>query len=221
MLGFLSWTSTQEHPSCIWDLILQNGASCVQHWMYCLVSCWYHCALFPTFDINHVNVQCLAPSPSLSRLHSMFLGARLFESLMVSFPVNAQCNLVQFCPQGHFMAAIPAVCWRADLQLWEPTCCCERVPVPPWAMFQRVQVACSSSDTAIVFMVCFFPRLCSSDIKYTARWSNETVFSSILISPKMITDHMPDVVLKALNSLSQEHGSCLSCQTRDYNPSAV
>ncbi|NXX70789.1 DGLB lipase, partial [Spizella passerina] len=58
---------------------------------------------------------------------------------------------------------------------------------------------------------CSSKRLCSSDIKYTARWSNETVFSSILISPKMITDHMPDVVLKALNSLSQEHGSCLSC----------
>uniref|UniRef100_A0A8B9DSP2 Diacylglycerol lipase-beta n=1 Tax=Anser cygnoides TaxID=8845 RepID=A0A8B9DSP2_ANSCY len=45
-------------------------------------------------------------------------------------------------------------------------------------------------------------RLCSSDIKYTASWSNETVFSSILISPKMITDHMPDVVLNALNSFS-------------------
>ncbi|NXF95914.1 DGLB lipase, partial [Eubucco bourcierii] len=54
-------------------------------------------------------------------------------------------------------------------------------------------------------------RLCSSDIKYSARWSNETAFSSILISPKMITDHMPDVVLKALNSLSQEHESCISC----------
>ncbi|NXH21265.1 DGLB lipase, partial [Bucco capensis] len=54
-------------------------------------------------------------------------------------------------------------------------------------------------------------RLCSSDIKYTARWSNETAFSSILISPKMVTDHMPDAVLKALNSLSQEHGSCISC----------
>ncbi|KAM6121959.1 diacylglycerol lipase-beta isoform 4-T4 [Phoenicopterus ruber ruber] len=64
-------------------------------------------------------------------------------------------------------------------------------------------------------------RLCSSDIKYTARWSNETVFSSILISPKMITDHMPDVVLKALNSLSQEHGSCISCQTRDCNTNVV
>ncbi|NXA38569.1 DGLB lipase, partial [Eudromia elegans] len=54
-------------------------------------------------------------------------------------------------------------------------------------------------------------RLCSSDIKYTASWSKETVFSSILISPKMITDHMPDVVLKALNSLAQERGACIPC----------
>ncbi|XP_051488097.1 diacylglycerol lipase-beta [Apus apus] len=64
-------------------------------------------------------------------------------------------------------------------------------------------------------------RLCSSDIKYTARWSNETVFSSILISPKMVTDHMPDVVLKALNSLSQEHQSCISCQTRECDTHEV
>ncbi|XP_068002875.1 diacylglycerol lipase-beta isoform X1 [Melanerpes formicivorus] len=64
-------------------------------------------------------------------------------------------------------------------------------------------------------------RLCSSDIKYSARWSNETTFSSILISPKMITDHMPDVVLKALNSLSQEHESCISCQTRECNTNVV
>ncbi|XP_061849764.1 diacylglycerol lipase-beta isoform X1 [Colius striatus] len=64
-------------------------------------------------------------------------------------------------------------------------------------------------------------RLCSSDIKYTARWSNETAFSSILISPKMITDHMPDVVLKALNSLSQEHGSCIPCQTRECNTNVL
>ncbi|XP_025938793.1 sn1-specific diacylglycerol lipase beta isoform X4 [Apteryx rowi] len=64
-------------------------------------------------------------------------------------------------------------------------------------------------------------RLCSSDIKYTASWSKETVFSSILISPKMITDHMPDVVLKALNSLAQEQGACISCQTRDFNTNIV
>ncbi|XP_010147194.1 PREDICTED: sn1-specific diacylglycerol lipase beta, partial [Eurypyga helias] len=60
-------------------------------------------------------------------------------------------------------------------------------------------------------------RLCSSAVKYTARWSAETIFSSILISPKMITDHMPDVVLKALNSLSQERGLCISCRTRECN----
>ncbi|XP_057272847.1 diacylglycerol lipase-beta isoform X1 [Pezoporus wallicus] len=64
-------------------------------------------------------------------------------------------------------------------------------------------------------------RWCSSDTKYTARWSNEAVFSSILISPKMITDHMPDVVLKALNSLSQEHRSCISCQARECNTNVV
>ncbi|XP_062490123.1 diacylglycerol lipase-beta isoform X3 [Pezoporus occidentalis] len=64
-------------------------------------------------------------------------------------------------------------------------------------------------------------RWCSSETKYTARWSNEAVFSSILISPKMITDHMPDVVLKALNSLSQEHRSCISCQARECNTNVV
>lgn len=57
-------------------------------------------------------------------------------------------------------------------------------------------------------------RWCSSDIKYTARWSKETAFGNILISPKMITDHMPDIVLKALNSLAQESEACLSCQAR-------
>ncbi|KYO30636.1 sn1-specific diacylglycerol lipase beta [Alligator mississippiensis] len=65
-------------------------------------------------------------------------------------------------------------------------------------------------------------RWCSSDIKYTARWSKETVFRNILISPKMITDHMPDVVLKALNSLSQDKASCISCQTQDdFNTNVV
>uniref|UniRef100_A0A8C0FDG8 Diacylglycerol lipase-beta n=1 Tax=Bubo bubo TaxID=30461 RepID=A0A8C0FDG8_BUBBB len=64
-------------------------------------------------------------------------------------------------------------------------------------------------------------RLCSSDVKYTARWSTETVFSSILISPKMITDHMPDVVLKALDSLSQDRGSCISCRTQECHTNVV
>ncbi|XP_015281684.1 PREDICTED: sn1-specific diacylglycerol lipase beta [Gekko japonicus] len=55
-------------------------------------------------------------------------------------------------------------------------------------------------------------RWCTSDVKYSASWSKETAFGNILISPKMITDHMPDVVLKALNSLAEESVSCISCQ---------
>lgn len=55
--------------------------------------------------------------------------------------------------------------------------------------------------------------LCFSDVKYSARWSKETSFSSIYISPRMITDHMPDIVLNALNSLCQERVGCTSCQT--------
>ncbi|XP_066496611.1 diacylglycerol lipase-beta isoform X2 [Tiliqua scincoides] len=57
-------------------------------------------------------------------------------------------------------------------------------------------------------------RWCSSDTKYTASWSKETAFGNILISPKMITDHMPDIVVKALNSLAQESESCISCQAQ-------
>ncbi|XP_073447131.1 diacylglycerol lipase-beta [Aquarana catesbeiana] len=55
--------------------------------------------------------------------------------------------------------------------------------------------------------------LCFSDVKYSARWSKETSFSSIYISPRMITDHMPDIVLNALNSLRQERVGCTSCHT--------
>nr|DBA20252.1 TPA: hypothetical protein GDO54_015964 [Pyxicephalus adspersus] len=54
---------------------------------------------------------------------------------------------------------------------------------------------------------------CFSDVKYSARWSKETSFSSIYISPRMITDHMPDIVLNALNGLCQERIGCTSCQT--------
>nr|XP_056722302.1 diacylglycerol lipase-beta [Euleptes europaea] len=55
-------------------------------------------------------------------------------------------------------------------------------------------------------------RWCSSDVKYSASWSKETAFGNILISPKMITDHMPEVVVKALNSVAQESASCISCR---------
>ncbi|XP_042293775.1 diacylglycerol lipase-beta [Sceloporus undulatus] len=57
-------------------------------------------------------------------------------------------------------------------------------------------------------------RWCTSDIRYAASWSKETAFGNILISPKMITDHMPEVVLKALNSLVEANASCLSCRAQ-------
>ncbi|XP_026207558.1 sn1-specific diacylglycerol lipase beta [Anabas testudineus] len=47
-------------------------------------------------------------------------------------------------------------------------------------------------------------RSCFSQVRYRAEWSNEMAFRSILISPKMLTDHMPDAVLRALNSLTSE-----------------
>ncbi|XP_008313273.1 sn1-specific diacylglycerol lipase beta [Cynoglossus semilaevis] len=43
-----------------------------------------------------------------------------------------------------------------------------------------------------------------SQARYHADWSRETEFLSILISPRMLADHMPDVVLRALNSLTTE-----------------
>uniref|UniRef100_A0A671Q148 Diacylglycerol lipase-beta n=1 Tax=Sinocyclocheilus anshuiensis TaxID=1608454 RepID=A0A671Q148_9TELE len=45
---------------------------------------------------------------------------------------------------------------------------------------------------------------CFSQVRYRAEWSNETSFRNVLISPRMIADHMPDVVLHALRSLTRE-----------------
>lgn len=46
-----------------------------------------------------------------------------------------------------------------------------------------------------------FPRFCRSAARYSARWSHESQFSKILIGPKMLTDHMPDILMKALDSV--------------------
>lgn len=188
--------------------------------MYCLVSYWYHCDLLPKFDINHANVQCLMPSPPCSGSTPWFREQNYLNLLWLLSLLKQSVIWCSSALRDTSWQQFQLFCWKAELQRSGNPPAAERVqflpepcPGSPGCLF--------SSDTAIVFVVCFFPRLCSSDIKYTARWSNETVFSSILISPKMITDHMPDVVLKALNSLSQEHGLCLSCQTREHNPSAV
>lgn len=50
-----------------------------------------------------------------------------------------------------------------------------------------------------------FPlRSCFSQVRFHADWSNEMAFRSILISPRMLADHMPDKVLQALNSLTSD-----------------
>uniref|UniRef100_A0AAR2KDK0 sn-1-specific diacylglycerol lipase n=1 Tax=Pygocentrus nattereri TaxID=42514 RepID=A0AAR2KDK0_PYGNA len=45
---------------------------------------------------------------------------------------------------------------------------------------------------------------CFSQVRYRAEWSNETAFHSVLISPRMVADHMPDVVHRALCSLTSD-----------------
>ncbi|XP_045065875.1 diacylglycerol lipase-beta-like [Coregonus clupeaformis] len=47
-------------------------------------------------------------------------------------------------------------------------------------------------------------RSCFSQVHYRAEWSSETAFRSVLISPRMIADHMPDAVLRSLHSLTQD-----------------
>ncbi|XP_051968323.1 diacylglycerol lipase-beta-like [Xyrauchen texanus] len=47
-------------------------------------------------------------------------------------------------------------------------------------------------------------RHCFSQARYRAEWSSETAFRNVLISPRMIADHMPDVVLRALRSLTRD-----------------
>lgn len=45
-------------------------------------------------------------------------------------------------------------------------------------------------------------RSCFSQVRYRAEWSSETAFRSVLISPRMLADHMPDAVLRSLRSLT-------------------
>uniref|UniRef100_A0A8C8F5L3 Diacylglycerol lipase-beta n=1 Tax=Oncorhynchus tshawytscha TaxID=74940 RepID=A0A8C8F5L3_ONCTS len=47
-------------------------------------------------------------------------------------------------------------------------------------------------------------RSCFSQVSYRVEWSSETVFRSVLISPRMMADHMPDAVLLSLRSLTQD-----------------
>ncbi|XP_042636969.1 diacylglycerol lipase-beta [Orycteropus afer afer] len=54
-------------------------------------------------------------------------------------------------------------------------------------------------------------RFCCSASHYTAKWSHESEFSRILIGPKMLTDHMPDVLMRALDRVVSDRAACVSC----------
>ncbi|EAW55036.1 KCCR13L, isoform CRA_c [Homo sapiens] len=52
---------------------------------------------------------------------------------------------------------------------------------------------------------------CCSAAHYSAKWSHEAEFSKILIGPKMLTDHMPDILMRALDSVVSDRAACVSC----------
>ncbi|XP_054426191.1 diacylglycerol lipase-beta [Pteronotus mesoamericanus] len=47
--------------------------------------------------------------------------------------------------------------------------------------------------------------------QYTAKWASESEFSRILIGPKMLTDHMPDILMRALDTVVSDRAACVSC----------
>ena len=48
-------------------------------------------------------------------------------------------------------------------------------------------------------------RTCCGESGYTASWARPEVFEEILVSPRMLTDHMPDAVFKALVQLADKN----------------
>ncbi|XP_005397948.1 PREDICTED: sn1-specific diacylglycerol lipase beta [Chinchilla lanigera] len=62
---------------------------------------------------------------------------------------------------------------------------------------------------------------CCSAAQYRARWAHEAEFSRILIGPKMLTDHMPDILLRALDTMVADRAACLSCPGQGVSSVAV
>ena len=50
-----------------------------------------------------------------------------------------------------------------------------------------------------------FSRTCCGIPDYYAVWSQHEEFGEVLVSPKMLSDHFPDAVLRALEQLSDKH----------------
>ncbi|XP_053410470.1 diacylglycerol lipase-beta isoform X2 [Nycticebus coucang] len=58
---------------------------------------------------------------------------------------------------------------------------------------------------------------CCSTAQYSAKWSHEAEFSKILIGPKMLTDHVPDVLMRALDSVVSNTAACISCPAQEVS----
>ncbi|XP_059976586.1 diacylglycerol lipase-beta isoform X1 [Mesoplodon densirostris] len=54
---------------------------------------------------------------------------------------------------------------------------------------------------------------CCPAARYSVKWSHESEFSKILIGPKMLTDHMPDILMRALDSVVSDRATCVSFPT--------
>lgn len=80
-----------------------------------------------------------------------------------------------------------------------------------FCVLNTVSVFLALLPTLLILGLCWNPksRLCFSQVRYRAEWSSATALSSVLISPHMLVDHMPDVVHKALLSLTKERHSSL------------
>lgn len=62
---------------------------------------------------------------------------------------------------------------------------------------------------------------CCSAARYRARWAHEAEFGKILIGPKMLTDHLPNIVNQALDRVVADRTACVSCPGQGGPPAAV
>ncbi|XP_052610335.1 diacylglycerol lipase-beta isoform X3 [Peromyscus californicus insignis] len=62
---------------------------------------------------------------------------------------------------------------------------------------------------------------CCSAAHYRARWAHEAEFGKILIGPKMLTDHLPNILNQALDRVVADRTACVSCPGQGGSHTAV
>ncbi|XP_012975863.1 diacylglycerol lipase-beta isoform X2 [Mesocricetus auratus] len=62
---------------------------------------------------------------------------------------------------------------------------------------------------------------CCSAARYRARWAHEAEFGKILIGPKMLTDHLPNILNQALDRVVADNTACVSCPGQGGSQAAV